>query len=45
VVFASGYTDDVILQHKLLAENTSLLQKPFTAQVLARKLRAVLHDG
>ncbi len=42
VLFASGYTDDVILQHKLLEHDVSLLQKPFTTESLAKKVRAVL---
>jgi PAS domain S-box-containing protein len=42
VLFISGYTDDVILQHKLLEHNVSLLQKPFTSRSLAEKVRSVL---
>jgi PAS domain S-box-containing protein len=44
VLFASGYTDDVILQHQLLEHDVSLLQKPFTPQSMAQKVREVL-DG
>ena len=42
VLFASGYTDDVILQHKLLERDAALLQKPFTAETLGRKVRETL---
>jgi len=44
VLFMSGYTDDVILQHRLLEHDFELLHKPFTAETLTRKVRAVL-DG
>jgi signal transduction histidine kinase/CheY-like chemotaxis protein len=42
VLFASGYTDDVILQHKLLEHNIALLHKPFTPDALGRKVREIL---
>jgi len=42
VLFASGYTDDVILQHQLVTRDVALLQKPFSAAGLARKVRQVL---
>ncbi len=38
VLFASGYTDDVILRHNLLERIGKLVQKPFTAELLARKV-------
>lgn len=44
VLFTSGYTADVILQHRLLEHDVALLQKPFTRESLARKVRDVL-DG
>ena len=44
VLFVSGYTDDVILQHRLLEHDVAVLQKPFTRESLARKVRDVL-DG
>jgi CheY-like chemotaxis protein len=44
VLFTSGYTDDIILQHKLLEHDVALLQKPFTPRMLAQKIRSVL-DG
>jgi two-component system cell cycle sensor histidine kinase/response regulator CckA len=42
VLFASGYTDDVILQHRLLHHDVALLQKPFSRESIARKVREVL---
>jgi CheY-like chemotaxis protein len=42
VLYVSGYTDDVILQHRLVERDVTLLQKPFTANSLATKVREVL---
>jgi len=42
VLFMSGYTDDVILQNRLLERDGALLQKPFTRDSLGRKVREVL---
>ena len=42
VLFASGYTDDVVLQHQLVAQDVAFLQKPYTADALAAKVREVL---
>jgi PAS domain S-box-containing protein len=42
VLFMSGYTDDMIQSHGVLAGETQLIQKPFSAEALARKLRDVL---
>ncbi|HWE51482.1 MAG TPA: PAS domain-containing protein [Bryobacteraceae bacterium] len=42
VLFMSGYTDDMIASHGLMAGETQLIQKPFTSAELGRKLRAVL---
>jgi PAS domain S-box-containing protein len=44
VLFASGYTSDVTILHGLLEERVALVQKPFTAELLGRKVREVL-DG
>jgi PAS domain S-box-containing protein len=41
-LFMSGYTDDVIAQHGVLDEGTHFLQKPFSPDGLAVKIRAVL---
>ena len=45
VLFASGYTDDVILRHNLLERRGRLVQKPFTGELLARKVREVLDES
>ena len=42
VLFTSGYTDDAILQHRLLEKDVALLQKPFSRESLTRKVREVL---
>jgi two-component system cell cycle sensor histidine kinase/response regulator CckA len=42
VLFMSGYTYNVIAQDGTLEEGISFLQKPFTPQVLAEKVREAL---
>ena len=42
ILFASGYSDDMVLQHQLLDGDMTLLQKPFTVESLAEKVREVL---
>jgi two-component system cell cycle sensor histidine kinase/response regulator CckA len=42
ILFMSGYTDDMIASHGVLAGETQLIQKPFTAEALGRRLRGVL---
>jgi FixJ family two-component response regulator len=42
VLYMSGYTDDVIVQHGVLEPGLAFLQKPFTADTLARRIREVL---
>lgn len=44
IVYMTGYTDDMVVQHKVLEPGVALLQKPFNKTQLARKIRAVL-DG
>ena len=42
VLFMSGYTDTAVTQHGMLDDATDFLQKPFTIQTLAEKVREVL---
>jgi PAS domain S-box-containing protein len=42
VVYMSGYTDDVIARHGIISAETEFLQKPFTLDSLAAKVRSVL---
>jgi two-component system cell cycle sensor histidine kinase/response regulator CckA len=42
VIFMSGYTDDAIVRHGLMDDHLEFIQKPFTADALARKIRTTL---
>jgi PAS domain S-box-containing protein len=42
VLFVSGYTDDAIVRHGILEPGIAFLQKPFSPEALARKVREVL---
>jgi two-component system cell cycle sensor histidine kinase/response regulator CckA len=44
VLFVSGYSDNDIGDHGVLDPNIDLLEKPFTPQALARKVRDILGD-
>jgi two-component system, cell cycle sensor histidine kinase and response regulator CckA len=44
IVYMTGYTDDMVVQHRVLEPGVNLLQKPFTKIDLAVKVRATL-DG
>jgi two-component system, cell cycle sensor histidine kinase and response regulator CckA len=44
-LYVSGYTDDAILREGVIEADVTCLQKPFTADGLARKVRQVLDGG
>ena len=43
VLCMSGYTDEALMHHGMLDQGISLLQKPFSLDVLARTVRKVLN--
>ncbi|MFO8091081.1 MAG: ATP-binding protein, partial [Desulfatiglandaceae bacterium] len=44
-LFMSGYTDDVIVRKGMLDSNMPFIQKPFTQDALASKVKEVLEGG
>jgi len=42
VIFMSGYTDDAVTRHGVLEPGSTYVQKPFTPDAIARKVREVL---
>ena len=45
VLFMSGHTAGVISQHALLADDVAFIEKPFSHDALARKIRQLLDPG
>ncbi len=45
VLFLSGYADDAVARHGVLAPGTAFMQKPFSPSVLATRVREVLGGG
>jgi two-component system cell cycle sensor histidine kinase/response regulator CckA len=44
IVYMTGYTDDMVVQHKVLEPGVKLLQKPFGKIELALKVRSTLNE-
>jgi CheY-like chemotaxis protein len=44
VVYISGFSDDALFQHGIVASDIALVQKPFAPPVLLHELRRVLGD-
>jgi PAS domain S-box-containing protein len=45
VIYMSGYTDDAIVRHGLIDDRLEFIQKPFTPDALARKVRTALESA
>ena len=44
VIYMSGHTDEAIVQHGVLKSGIAFLHKPFSSEVLGRKIREVLDE-
>jgi signal transduction histidine kinase len=45
VIFMSGYTDDAVIRHGVSSQEMNFIQKPFSLNTLAGKVRWVLEAG
>ena len=45
VLFMSGYTDDIIVNHGVLDNGVHFIQKPFTVKELADQVRKILDNS
>jgi two-component system cell cycle sensor histidine kinase/response regulator CckA len=45
VVYMSGYTDEELRRHGVLGANDYFVEKPFTPEALARRVRQAIDDG
>jgi CheY-like chemotaxis protein len=44
ILFTSGYTDDAVVRHGVIEADTNFIQKPFSPENLAEKIREILDD-
>jgi DNA-binding NtrC family response regulator len=44
-IYMSGYTDDAVVRHGIREAAVAFLQKPFSLDMLARKVREVIGQG
>lgn len=44
VLYTSGYTNDAIIKHGITESGQNFIQKPFTFEVLSKKVREIIDD-
>ena len=45
ILYMSGYTDDTVVRHGVLASAMAYLQKPFTPETVVRRVREICDQG